>query len=138
MMTKTLSYSYLSSLNTFEDRANYLKLDGAITDRTFGGLRQLNQQFYSSREWRSIRNHVITRDDGNDLGMPGYPILGSVVMVHHMNPITPYILVHSVELVLDPEFLITVSLQTHNYIHFGRELPRNDLVERKRGDTTLW
>ena len=137
-MTSLLSYNDLVMLDTFEERADYLKLDSEITKRTFGGLRHLNQQFYRSREWRSVRNFVVARDNGNDLGVDGYPVYSPIIMVHHMNPITPEILVHSVELALDPDYLITVSLDTHNYIHFGKRLPNYKLTERHIGDTKLW
>lgn len=105
---------------------------------TFGFDRWLNQRFYKSQEWQSARRQVIIRDEGCDLGIPGYEIL-SGLLVHHMNPLTLEELERGEEWIIDPEFLITTSLQTHNAIHYGDEnqLPRGPVV-RKRGDTTLW
>jgi hypothetical protein len=132
------SYRELRRLETFEDRFKYLSLRGQVGDSTFGWDRWMNQEFYASREWRQIRNHVIARDNGCDLGVPGYEIHDRIY-IHHMNPMTTQDLIHGNDAIVDPEFLITTTHRTHNAIHFGDErlLPR-PLVERRRGDTKLW
>lgn len=137
-MTKIRTYSELSNLETFELRYYYLKLNGILGQKTFGFDRWINQVFYRSKEWKTVRNKVIVRDNGCDLGIPGYEIYTGL-LVHHINPLSLEELEHGDECVLDPEFLITTSLQTHNAIHYGDDslLPRGP-VERKRGDTTLW
>lgn len=132
------SYSELSQLETFEERYEYLKLKGNVGVRTFGHDRWLNQLFYKSSEWESVRNFVIVRDDGCDLGVPGFEI-HSNLLVHHMNPMSLDDVNHGASWILSPEYLITTSLQTHNAIHYGDEnqLPRGPIV-RELGDTTLW
>ena len=132
------TYGELSRFESFEDRFAYLNLPGNVGASTFGFDRYLNQGFYTSREWKTMREHVIVRDEGCDLGVEGYEICNRLV-IHHMNPITPDNLKHGDEAVLDPEFLITTTHRTHNAIHYGNEslLPRR-LVERRRGDTQLW
>lgn len=135
-MKKT--YSELVKLKTFEDRFNYLKLFSTIGEQTFGSKRHLNQAFYTSYEWRNLRHKIITRDEGCDLGLPGYE-LHSDLLIHHINPIEPIDLINNLDFVLDPDNLITVSKQTHNAIHYGRSTSRNLLlVERLPGDTKLW
>lgn len=135
-MIKT--YSELRRLTTFEARYSYLELHGQVGSATFGFDRYLNQQFYTSSQWRHIRHHVIARDLGCDLGIEGYEIHFKPI-IHHMNPITVYDVMHGEESILDPEFLITVTHQTHNAIHFGdKSLLRRPLVDRKQGDTQLW
>jgi len=125
-------------LETFEDRYFYLELKGTLGASTFGFDRWVNQRFYKSREWMSAREQVIVRDNGCDLGIPGFEIY-SGLLVHHMNPISVDDLEHGEDWIIDPEYLITTSLQTHNAIHYGDVtlLPRGP-VERKSGDTTLW
>ena len=137
-MTKVRTYSELCRLETFEQRYQYLRLLGVVGDSTFGFDRMLNQRFYHSNEWKTLRSFVITRDNGCDLGIPGYEIYANL-LIHHMNPVTLDEIRHGGDLILNPEFLITTSLQTHNAIHYGDEtlLPKGP-VERKRGDTTLW
>lgn len=137
-MTKVRSYSELRRLGTFIERYHYLELKGILGKRTFGFDRWINQRFYKSQEWNSVRDQVIIRDYGCDLGIPGYEI-HSGLLVHHMNPITRQNLEDGDDWVVDPEFLITTSLLTHNAIHYGDEslLPRGPIV-RKAGDTTLW
>ena len=130
------SYSHLVSLATYEERLEYLRLRGSPGKITFGGLRHLNQSFYGSSEWRSVRNLVINRDFGCDLGVRGHDICERVV-VHHMNLITPDTLIHEIDLVLSPEFLITTSFNTHQIIHFGQNRIVK-LVPRRAGDTMLW
>lgn len=132
------SYTQLSRLVEFEDRYRYLALRGVVGDLTFGPDRYINQAFYRSREWRHLRNHIIARDNGCDLGVLGYEIY-SRPYIHHMNPMTVDDLVHGEESILDPEFLITTTHDTHNAIHYGDEkLLRQPFVERKPGDTRLW
>lgn len=137
-MSKIRTYVELCQLETFEDRYHYLKMGGVTGEATFGFDRWINQRFYKSREWRRARDHVIVRDNGCDLGIPGFEIYTDL-LVHHMNPISLDDIEHSTEWLLDPNFLITASLTTHNAIHYGDEslLPRGPIV-RKAGDTTLW
>lgn len=137
-MSKIRTYVELRQLETFEDRYHYLKMGGVTGEATFGFDRWINQRFYKSREWRRARDHVIVRDNGCDLGIPGFEIYTDL-LVHHMNPISLDDIEHSTEWLLDPNFLITASLTTHNAIHYGDEslLPRGPIV-RKAGDTTLW
>lgn len=137
-MTRFKIYSELSRLETFEERYQYLKLDGVVGESTFGFDRWINQQFYRSWEWKNARNKVIARDHGCDLGIAGYEIHWNL-LIHHMNPISMKDIEHGEEWILDPEFLITTSRRTHNAIHYGDEslLPRAP-VRRKFGDTKLW
>jgi hypothetical protein len=135
---KTRTYSELSQLETFEERFRYLQLKGLLGFVTFGFDRWINQRFYKSRDWKQARDQVIVRDNGCDLGIPGYEIYTGLV-VHHMNPLSLEELKHSNEGIVDPDFLICTSLQTHNAIHYSDEtlLPRGPIV-RRSGDTTLW
>lgn len=134
----TRRYSELRRLKTFEERFRYLSLRGQLGQTTFGFDRYLNQMFYRSQEWRRLRDEVIVRDNGCDLGVMGHEIHGNL-LVHHINPMTPEAIRHGDDAILDPEYLITTTHSTHNAIHYGDErlLPRQ-LVERRRGDTTLW
>lgn len=136
-MIKT--YSELRKLETHDERYSYLKLGGVVGRDTFGFDRYLNQDFYRSVLWRRTRNHVIARDYGCDLGVDGYEIHDRVY-VHHMNPMTPDDIKHGNVDILDPEYLISVTLDTHNAIHYGDEslLRRRQLVVRQPGDTKLW
>ena len=131
-------YSELKKLKTFNERFNYLKLDGVIGEETFGYDRILNQVLYKSKKWREVRNEVLVRDNGNDLGVEGYQISGKAI-IHHMNPITVDDVLNEREWVYDPEYLITVSNTTHNAIHYSSEdiLPK-DPIERSKNDTCLW
>lgn len=137
-MTKIRVYSELHRFSTFEDRFHYLALRGQVGDSTFGYDRYINQAFYRSREWRGIRNDVIVRDNGCDLGVSGFEIHDKV-LIHHMNPMTVDDIVDGDENILDSRFLITVTHKTHNAIHFGDErmLPRQ-YTARVPGDTRLW
>lgn len=137
-MSKIRTYTELRRLETFEERFKYLQLKGSVGERTFGFDRWINQRFYGSHEWQSVRSIVVRRDQGCDLGVPGFEIY-SGLLVHHMNPVSPDDLKHGEEWVLDPNFLITTTLRTHNAIHYGNEslLPRGP-IERRRGDTKLW
>lgn len=138
LMSRIRTYRELKRLETFEDRFRYLKLDGSIGDSTFGFDRWINQRFYRSQEWKNLRDFVIVRDNGCDLGIPGYEIQHGL-LVHHMNPISVQDIAEFSDIALDPDYLITTSLRTHNAIHYGNEesLPREPVV-RRAGDTTLW
>jgi hypothetical protein len=135
---KIRSYRELRRLQTFEERFAYLSLRGTVGESTFGFDRWINQRFYRSQEWKNVRSQVILRDLGCDLGIIGYEIFTGL-LVHHMNPLSSENIAQVDEWILDPEYLITTSLQTHNAIHFGDEslLPRGP-VERQPGDTKLW
>lgn len=135
-MLKT--YSDLRRLDSFEDRYEYLRLGGFVGQETFGFERYLNQTFYRSKEWKDVREQVIARDYGLDLGVEGYEIYDKVI-VHHMNPITVRDVVYENLDILDPEFLITTTHKTHNAIHYGdRSLLPKPFTERKKYDTKLW
>jgi hypothetical protein len=132
------TYSELRRLDEFEERYKYLALRGGVGVSTFGFDRYINQQFYTSREWRQLRHHIISRDVGCDLGIDGYEIHSGLI-VHHMNPMSADDISHGESSNFDPEFLITTTHRTHNAIHYGDEklLPKLH-VARKRGDTKLW
>lgn len=132
------SYSDLRRLSTFEERFRYLSLKGVVGQATFGFERHVNQKFYTSREWKQIRHHVIARDNACDLGSEDHDIHGRVI-IHHMNPMVVDDIAQGNSDILDPEFLVTTTHRTHNAIHYGDEslLPR-PLVERRPGDTKLW
>lgn len=132
------SYTELSKYSSFLDRFEYLRLDGTVGSETFGSNRFMNQAFYTSPEWRRARREVIIRDDGCDLGVEGYDIF-SKILIHHMNPIREEDLLNRNPDILNPEFLICVSHNTHNAIHYGdKNLLPAPLVERKPGDTCPW
>lgn len=137
-MSKIRTYSDLSRLESFKERYQYLKLTGVVGESTFGFDRWVNQKLYKSWEWKNVRDQVIVRDNGCDLGIPGYEI-HSGLLIHHMNPISMEDIIHGEEWILDREYLITTSHRTHNAIHYGDEtlLPRGP-VRRRSGDTTLW
>ena len=139
MMKNIRTYSELSKLKTFRERYEYLKLDGTVGEETFGFDRYINQMFYKSEEWKRIRNYVITRDNGCDLGIQDRKIVDSVILVHHMNPITKEDIINKNEILLDPEYLITTIKPTHDAIHYGDEsLLADDLVIRSKNDTCPW
>jgi hypothetical protein len=134
----TRRYSDLIDWDTFEDRYEYLRLGGTVGVETFGFDRYINQDFYRSYEWKSAREQAIIRDNGCDLGIEGHEIHGQL-LVHHMNPMTAEEVMHGVEWITDPEFLITTCHITHNAIHYGdRTLLRTPYVARVPGDTRLW
>ena len=140
MMTTTniRTYSELIQLPTFKERFDYLRLDGVVGKDTFGFDRYLNQQFYRSSEWKRIRNQVIVRDNGCDLGIDEYEIHGRI-LIHHMNPISIEDLQHVSDLLMNPEYLICVSHRTHNAIHYGDEnLIVSAPIERSQNDTCPW
>lgn len=131
-------YSELIELPTFEDRYFYLKLDGRVGEETFGFDRYLNQIFYKSDEWLSVRDSVIVRDLGCDLGIKDREIHGRI-MVHHMNPITKEDILDRSDFLLNPEYLITTVKRTHDAIHYGDDsliIPTN--IERRKNDTCPW
>lgn len=131
-------YSELARIESFQERFEYLALKGRVGSQTFGFDRYLNQRFYASRQWKHVRSQVIARDHGCDLGVEGYEIYTDLY-IHHMNPMTAEDLIQGRPEVVDPDFLITTTHNTHNAIHYGDErlLPRL-LVARKPGDTKLW
>lgn len=132
------TYSELARLLTYKERFDYLRLHGHVGAETFGFDRYINQGFYTSREWRQLRHAVIARDVGRDLGIEGYEIHSQLV-VHHMNPITVEAVKDGDPRILNPDFLITTTLDTHNAIHYGNESLLPKLVtERKPGDTKMW
>ena len=133
------TYSELVKLQTFKERYEYLKLGGLIGEETFGFDRYINQRFYKSMEWKNIRDFVIVRDNGFDLGMQDYPIRGKI-LIHHINPITSKDIESMSDFLLNPKYLITTSHSTHNAIHYGDETaPRQPaVIHRYPGDTTPW
>lgn len=138
MYDKIRTYSELIKFETFEERYNYLKLDGRVGEETFGFDRYLNQIFYKSPEWLSIRNEVIVRDNGCDLGIDGREI-HTKILVHHMNPIRKEDIINRSEFLLNPEYLITTFKRTHDAIHYGdEELIIKDYMERTKFDTCPW
>lgn len=132
------SYSELRKFSTFEERYRYLRLKGKVGQDTFGFDRVFNQMFYRSKEWKSIRDEVIYRDNGCDLGVEGYEIHGRVI-IHHMNPITLEDIQENTDFLMNPEYLITTVHSTHNAIHYGDEnlLPKAP-IERRKNDTCPW
>lgn len=137
-MDQIRTYTDLMKLSTFEERFRYLKLVGCVGATTFGQNRYINQAFYMSKEWKRVRDIVIVRDNGFDLGLCGYPI-GGQILVHHMNPITEQDIIHVTDFLLNPEYLISTGVLTHNAIHYGDEslLPKAP-VERRMYDTCPW
>lgn len=132
------SYSELAQLKTFRERFDYLKLNGEVAAETFGIHRYLNQRFYRSKEWKQVRDLVIFRDNGCDLGIGGFEIHGRI-LVHHMNPITVEDIEKRSDFLLNPEFLITTTHQTHNAIGYGDANLLSVLpAERTPNDTCPW
>ena len=132
------TYSELILLPTFEERFKYLQLNGRVGDNTFGFDRYINQNFYRSAEWKRIRDLVIMRDNGCDLALEGYEIYGRI-LIHHMNPITVKDVELSTEYLMNPEYLICVTHNTHNAIHYGDEkLINKGPVVRTKNDTCPW
>lgn len=139
LMRNIKTYTELSQFTTFKDRFNYLKLDGEVGKDTFGFDRIFNQMFYSSKEWKDVRNHVIVRDNGCDLGIDGYEIAAQRVIIHHLNPITLEDIESCTDILLNPEYLITTTHNTHNAIHYGDEnLLMTGPVIRTKNDTCPW
>ena len=137
-MTSIRTYSELILLPTFEERYEYLRLDGRVGEETFGFDRWLNQTFYKSEEWLSMRDKIIVRDNGCDLGILGRDIY-SRILIHHMNPITKEDILRRSDILLNPEYLICVTPNTHRAIHYGNEnLLVKDPIERRLNDTCPW
>jgi hypothetical protein len=138
MTTRSRCYSELSQLETFEERFEYLSLRGEVGCETFGSNRWINQRFYTSREWRRLRDVAIIRDNSCDLGVDGYDIHVKLI-VHHMNPLTEEDIMQGTRFALDPEFLICTTHDTHNAIHYGdASLLAKPYEPRRPGDTKLW
>lgn len=138
MMTKIRTYSELLKLRTFEERFEYLKLNGKVGADTFGFDRYLNQSFYRSKIWKSVRDRIIIRDNGCDLGTEGYDICGKMI-IHHMNPIRLDDLENNSDFLLNPEYLICTTPDTHNAIHYGDStLIVKGPIERKKYDMCPW
>ena len=136
--TNIRTYSELITIPTFKGRYEYLRLKGIIGEETFGFDRYLNQSFYRSREWMDIRDYVIVRDSGCDLGMPGHEIHGRI-LIHHMNSITKEDILRRSEFLLDPEYLISTIKLTHDAIHYGDEnLLMDEPIVRTKNDTCPW
>ena len=137
-MSMIRTYTELSQLKTFRERYEYLRLNGKVGEETFGFDRYLNQVFYKSEEWKSIRDFVIVRDNGCDLGVDGYEIHGKI-LIHHMNPILAEDILKRSDFLLNPDYLITTVLSTHNAIHYRDDsLLITVPVERTRNDTCPW
>lgn len=132
-------YSEMITMSEFDDRFRYAKLDGQVGRDTFGFDRYLNQQFYRSKEWKRLRDQIIIRDNGCDLGVPGHEISGKIY-IHHLNPLSPEDITESTGKLFDPDNLVCVSAETHNAIHYGDEsiLEKNKIIERSPGDTCPW
>ena len=137
-MTNIRTYSELITLPTFEERYRYLRLTSSIGKETFGFDRYINQNFYRSQEWKRVRDIVIVRDNGCDLGMEDREIYGRIY-IHHMNPLLPKDFKEATDFLLNPEYLICTTHTTHNAIHFGDEdLLMIGPIERKPNDTCPW
>lgn len=129
-----LSYSKLITFDSFGDRLNYLSL----INRGYKSPREISNRFYRSKLWRELRDYVISRDMGYDLGVPGINIDGRA-LVHHMVPITEEDLLEwNEDILLNPDLLITTSYETHNIIHYKKVYPESNYIERTPGDTKLW
>ena len=138
-MKRTRSYSELVKFETLEERYEYLKLNGTVGKQTFGWDRYFNQRFYHSPEWKAVRDKVIVRDCGCDLGIEGFEVRSNI-LIHHMNPIWIEDLKYGNPDILDPEYLITTCDRTHQAIHYGDiSLLRTQIpIVRRPGDTKLW
>ena len=130
------TYNELMQFRTFDERYDYLKLNGRVADLTFGFDRYLNQVFYKSQIWLKRRDDIIVRDLGCDLGLDGYEIYKTII-IHHMNPICVEDIRDRTDYLLNPNYLITTCLNTHNAIHYGKQ-STNIITERRRGDTCPW
>ena len=137
-MMSIRTYSELIAFPTFEERFKYLQLNGQVGESTFGFDRYMNQVFYRSQKWKSIRDFVIIRDCGCDLGVEGYDIYGKII-IHHMNPLSMRDIETESDFLLNPDFLICTTHNTHNAIHYGDEnLLIKMPIERTRNDTCPW
>ena len=120
------TYSELIRLSTFDERLNYLILHGK-----------------RSAEWKKVRDYVILRDNACDLAHPDHEIhpagRRNIILVHHMNPISKEDILSHSDKVLEPEFLITTTRDTHNIIHYGFDTGKRPvLTERSPNDTSPW
>ena len=138
-MKRIRTYSELCTFETFEERFEYLKMQGQVGQDTFGYFRFYNQRFYTSQEWQQLRSHIIARDHGCDLGVFGHEITEQRIIIHHLNPITIEDIESGSDFLLNPEYLITTIHSTHNAIHYGDSslLPRV-ITERRANDTCPW
>ena len=138
MKTSIKSYKELIKLKTFEERLKYLQLNSGVGIETFGSGRWLNQRLYHSSLWADVKNELIIRDNGCDLGLEGYEIRGRIYL-HHLNPITKEDVLNNSSKLYDPNNLICVSFDTHQSIHYGSECAAlSQLVERRPNDTCPW
>lgn len=137
--TMIRTYSELLTIPSFEERFRYLKLSASVGSATFGYDRYLNQKFYKSKEWRQLRNQIITRDSGYDMALEGYEIRGRII-IHHLNPIVESDISDVTDNLLNPEYLVCVSNDTHNAIHYGDEdlIRAKTFVQRRPNDTCPW
>ena len=131
-------YSELKRLKTFDERYEYLRIGGLVGESVFSYERYLNQALYTSQRWRLLRNKIIIRDNGCDLGVEGHDIYDKII-IHHMNPITREQIHNPDDSLFDPEFLICVCDRTHRAIHYGDKslLPQGPVV-RRPNDTCPW
>lgn len=138
-MTHTKTYSELLYLPTFTERFLYLKLDGTVGEKTFGWQRYANQEFYRSKEWKSLRDRIILRDNGCELGIEDFPIAGKIY-IHHMNPIDVNDIENTTDYLINPEYLICCSFKVHQAIHYGDEsiLDAMTYKVRTKNDTCPW
>lgn len=134
---KVRTYSEMCEFEAYEDRFEYLVLGGTVGRSTFGFDRHINQSFYHSYEWQNVREYVIARDEGCDLAAHGFDI-PDAPLVHHMNPMTSDDIIQHKDWILDAEYLITTSHETHNDIHYGNRRQPSLSVDREPGDTRLW
>lgn len=131
------SYHELITIPTFQDRYEYLRLDGSVGEDTFGFDRYINQHLYRSPEWKSIRQKVIIRDSGCDLAMRGYELYGRLI-VHHINPLTLDQIENRSPAVFDLDNLVLTCIDTHNAIHYGGNRDFSGPIERMPNDTCPW
>ncbi len=133
------TYTELMQFKTFEERFEYLKLNGVVGDETFGFDRWLNQTFYHSKLWLDVKREVVIRDEGRDLGLEGYEIHGRI-LVHHMNPVRKEDIIRKSDILLNPEYLISTCKRTHDAIHYGniKSAVQNGFAERRPNDTCPW
>ena len=132
------SYSELMEFESFEERFEYLQLHQRVGDPTFGYDRHINQVLYKLQRWLAVRDEVIVRDDGCDLGIEGRPILTTII-VHHIDPISVEDILNDDPKVWDLDNLICTAKKTHDAIHFSNisilpHLPK----PRTRNDTCPW
>ena len=131
------SYSEMIKLKDYNERLEYLYIGDEIGHRTFGSARWMNQRLYKSQEWKQVRDFVILRDNGCDLGVEGCDLSSNRILVHHINPITEEDVILRRPCVFDPDNLISISHKAHNYVHFGIKM-ENTLIERSPHDTCPW